>query len=332
VRIDQLTITNFKGFRRCEIDFDPHFNLLVGDNATGKTSVLDALAIAIDAWFLGMRTAGKAGGIDTDEVHLVTFAHADTTTFEKQFPSRVEIRGVVLGQSTQWARELSREGGKTTTGEAKEIARLAEHADSEVRTGKDITLPLICSYGTERLWFESSHRTKPKKKEDTSPRRPSRFDGYRDCTAFEIQETALLAWMQAEHSTSKQRGNPTIAWNVVRNAIVACVEYASDLYFEDRYNEFIVSLEGFGDQMFSNLSDGQRIMLTLIGDLVRRTVTLNPHLAEKALLETSGVVLIDELDLHLHPKWQRRVIHDLKRTFASGACVQMRRQLPTEYL
>jgi predicted ATP-binding protein involved in virulence len=56
-------------------------------------------------------------------------------------------------------------------------------------------------------------------------------------------------------------------------------------------------------------------MLTLIGDLVRRVVMLNPHFGEKALLETPGVVLIDELDLHLHPKWQRRVIHDLKKTF-----------------
>jgi len=74
-------------------------------------------------------------------------------------------------------------------------------------------------------------------------------------------------------------------------------------------------MEGQGDQLFSNLSDGQRIMLTLIGDLVRRIVMLNPHLGEQALLETPGVVLIDELDLHLHPKWQRRVIHDLKKTF-----------------
>jgi predicted ATP-binding protein involved in virulence len=56
-------------------------------------------------------------------------------------------------------------------------------------------------------------------------------------------------------------------------------------------------------------------MLTLIGDIVRRVVKLNLDLGEKALLETPGVVLIDELDLHLHPKWQRRVIKDLKKTF-----------------
>ena len=315
MQIQQLTIKNFQKFRDCRIEFDPHFNLLVGDNATGKTSVLDALAIAIDSWFLGMRTAEKAGGIDGDRVHVVPIPHPDSTTFEKQFPARIEAKGLVQGQRIEWCRELLREGGKTTIGRAKEIASLAEQADHAVREGNEIVLPLICSYGAERLWFESSHLNKPKKKEDTKPRRPSRFDGYRDCTAFNIQETDLIGWMQAEFSTSTQRGVPTIAWSAMKGAILACVEYTTDLSFDDRLNEFVVRMEGLGDQLFSNLSDGQRIMLTLIGDIVRRIVILNPHLGEKALLETPGIALVDELDLHLHPKWQRRVIHDLKKTF-----------------
>lgn len=75
-------------------------------------------------------------------------------------------------------------------------------------------------------------------------------------------------------------------------------------------------LRCLGDpQMFRNLSDGQRIMLTLIGDLAKRAVTLNPHIGRDVLQNIVGIVTIDELDLHLHPKWQRRVIHDLKRTF-----------------
>lgn len=315
MRIDRLTIFNFKAFRLREITFDPHFNLIVGDNATGKTSLLDALAIAIDSWFLGMRTAERAGGIDTGHVHLATYLHGDTATFEKQFPSRIEAQGVVLGASINWARELSREGGKTTTVEAKEISILAEGADMDVRNGKEITLPLICSYGTERLWFESRHHNKSSKKGDISPKRPSRFDGYRDCTAFEIQQTILLEWMKNQFLASKQFEQATNAWNLVKGAIFGCVENATDVYFDPRYNEFVVRQDSLGDHLFSNLSDGQRIMLTLIGDLVRRIVTLNPHLQDKALVETSGIVLIDELDLHLHPKWQRRVIGDLKHTF-----------------
>jgi predicted ATP-binding protein involved in virulence len=67
--------------------------------------------------------------------------------------------------------------------------------------------------------------------------------------------------------------------------------------------------------LFQNMSHGQQIMLGLVGDLARRASTLNPHLADQVLKETPGIVIIDELDLHLHPNWQRRVVRDLKRTF-----------------
>ncbi|MGH9765374.1 MAG: AAA family ATPase, partial [Blastocatellia bacterium] len=77
----------------------------------------------------------------------------------------------------------------------------------------------------------------------------------------------------------------------------------------------IVEIESQGKQPFNNLSDGQRSMLALVGDIAQKAVTLNPHLGPNALEETPGAVLIDELDLHLHPKWQRRIVEDLRRTF-----------------
>ena len=148
-----------------------------------------------------------------------------------------------------------------------------------------------------------------------SAKAPSRFDGYRNCTAFEIQETDLLKWIRAEVSASQQRRSETTAFAVIKAAIMGCVEDAEDVYYDERYPELIVVMKHMGHQMFSNLSDGQRVMLTLIGDLTKRAITLNPHLERDVLKRTPGVVSIDELDLHLHPRWQRRVIHDLKRTF-----------------
>ena len=101
----------------------------------------------------------------------------------------------------------------------------------------------------------------------------------------------------------------------MQQTIIECVEDATSLYWDERYKDLIVTIDHCGPQMFRNLSDGQRIMLTLIGDLVKRATTLNPHLGVDVLNLIEGIVLIDELDLHLHPKWQRRVIHDLKRLF-----------------
>src|ERR1700691_4239136 len=101
MRIDELTITNFGGFDHRVFRFNPRFTLLVGDNATGKTSVLDALAVGAGSWFLGLRGSERSPGIDLDEVRISAYAHLDVWTFEKQFPSRIECSGVVMGQGVR---------------------------------------------------------------------------------------------------------------------------------------------------------------------------------------------------------------------------------------
>lgn len=317
MQIDRLTIENFNGFERREFRFNPHFNLLVGDNAAGKTSVLNALAVSVGTWFLGIRGFEKSPGIGADEVRVAAHRHLDSYTFEKQFPARIECSGLVMGNTLSWVRELQREGGRTTSVDAKALLGAASEAERRVRAGEDVTLPLICSYGTERLWFEKTHRQRKTGGVGAS-QRPSRLDGYRDCFDFTIQETALIDWIRDQATVSPQLGKAPIALDVVKGSIEKCVEGARSAYYDGRYDDLVVLMDDpNGPQLFRNLSDGQRIMLTLVGDLARRAVTLNPHLGTGALRDTPGIVLVDELDLHLHPRWQRRVVHDLKATFPS---------------
>ena len=66
---------------------------------------------------------------------------------------------------------------------------------------------------------------------------------------------------------------------------------------------------------FNMLSDGYQNIIRLAADIAYRAITLNPHLGADAVKETEGVVLIDEIDMHLHPSWQRNIIADLKKTF-----------------
>ena len=314
MRIDRIKLNNYKKFDTFEVALDPQFNLFVGENASGKTTILDAITVGLDSWFIGMKGVQGIGSIDQDEVHVIPYPHGDVVSFEKQFPAQVEFEGLVMGRKVSWSRELARDRGRTTTVGAKDLAVIATEADDLVRQGKSVTLPLVCTYGTERLWFESPERKRASKRESVK-QYPSRFDGYRNCTTFEIQETDLLTWFRAEVSASQQRRSETAALAVIKGAIVDCVEDAQDVYYDERYQELILVMKQMGHQMFSNLSDGQRVMLTLIGDLARRAIALNPHLEKDVLKQTPGVVSIDELDLHLHPRWQRRVIHDLKETF-----------------
>ena len=67
----------------------------------------------------------------------------------------------------------------------------------------------------------------------------------------------------------------------------------------------------------SFLSDGVRTMLALVADVARRCASLNPHLSGDAARETPGVLLIDEVDMHLHPRWQQVVVGLLREAFPS---------------
>ena len=65
----------------------------------------------------------------------------------------------------------------------------------------------------------------------------------------------------------------------------------------------------------ANLSDGIRSILAMVGDIAYRCVKLNPHLGHQAAFETPGVVMIDEVDMHLHPGWQQMVLGQLQAAF-----------------
>ena len=66
---------------------------------------------------------------------------------------------------------------------------------------------------------------------------------------------------------------------------------------------------------FTKMSDGIRIAMAMVADIAHRMVTLNPQLGKGALSETNGIVLIDEIDMHLHPSWQKHIIADLCKIF-----------------
>lgn len=317
MRIDRLTIRNFNGFESCEIEFDHHFNLLVGDNASGKSSVLDALAILLDVWIRGICEMKMESGVHPDYVRVRAFQHQDSYTFEKQFPVRIEASAAVMDEMLNWATGRLNTRKETAYIEADRLMEIARDATKKVMKGNPVILPLICSYGTERLWFEIRHRKKVPSKGAEERSEPSRLDGYEDCNEFEIQETELLSWIRAQVVDGIQKGQMTMAFRAMERAVIACVEGATALSYSERYKDAVVEMRSIGQQFFRNLSDGQRVMLTLIGDLVRRATYLNPDFGDRVLELTPGVVLIDELDLHLHPKWQRRIIHDLKRTFPS---------------
>ena len=324
MRIERLLVKNFKGFGTKEFHFHPEFNLIIGKNGTGKTSILDALSVAVGSWFLGVRGADTRH-IRPNEVLLGDFEHEEideegnrhfSVQWERAFPCEVTAHGQVQERSISWTRTLNSPDGRTTYRRAASIKQLAAEADQSIRNGQDVLLPLVSYYGTGRLWqepreaFTVSDPMKVANKEEQS-----RLSGYWNSVDPRLSVGQLTRWIARQSwITYQQKSRVPPVFSAVEEALIACVEEAKKLYFDANIGEVVVEFSN-GTQPFSNLSDGQRCMLAMIGDIAQKAAKLNPKLGSKVLQETTGVVLIDELDLHLHPRWQRRVIDDLRRTF-----------------
>jgi predicted ATP-binding protein involved in virulence len=316
MRIDSLLLENFKGFQRRELTFHPQFNLVVGENGTGKTSLLDALAVAVGSWFLGV------DGVDTrhiypHEVRLQAFPSEAGTHWEGQYPCFIEASGSIGHAPTIWRRSLNGPDGRTTRIGAAGIKKLAEQATRAVREGQSINLPLISYYGTGRLWLVPREQGQVKEPPSSLlTKQLSRLDGYKTSVDPRLSVSVLTQWLARQSWLSfQQGGQDSQSFQVVRRALVQFIPGVEDLYFDANLGEVILRFANGDQHPFMNLSDGQRAMLAVVGDLAQKAATLNPHLGADVLKETEGVVMIDELDLHLHPTWQRHVIEDLRTTF-----------------
>jgi len=315
MRINAIEVNGFRCFSESRFEFHPNFNLIVGNNQAGKTSLLEALAVAAGAWMLGIRGLDKRNLTSVD-VRLHPDYSKDGKTFqsfEEDQRTEVKAKGHVLGQDLVWSRDVKGRKGRTTSINAKKMIEVAEGAAECVRTGKNVILPLISYYGTGRLWQipKDMQKSKPVKRQAEL----SRLEGYKNSLDKRCNPTDLIRWMRRQDWMAFQKHEQQPISIAVKKSVIQCLEAGRDIWFSPEYDTVLVEFDDQMVQRFETLSDGMRNMVSMIGDIAIKAAQLNPHLGEKSILETPGIVLIDELDLHLHPRWQRNIVNDLKRTF-----------------
>lgn len=327
MRIDRLSLTNFKQYLSQDIDFHPHFTLLVGENGAGKTTVLDALAVAAGIWLVEppdsqLNNSGRI--ILPQDIRLEPQARGDRVQFVERLPVVVKAAGQLeQGTSIEWSRQIRATGTRTTNVDAQAASDWIKQVYTRDAAGENVLCPVLAYYGAGRAWLPSNKRAP--KSNGVGPAR--RWAAFYDCFNERIRFPDLNHWFSRE---TTERGNRQGRWRpgaaAVRQAILDCVPDADDVWFDTDRDQIVLSLHG-ESQPFDNLSAGQRMMLAMIADLAIKAVTQNAYLlppdeltAEdqpipRVLAQSPGVVLIDEIDVHLHPVWQRRVASDLKRTF-----------------
>ena len=226
----------------------------------------------------------------------------------------------------KWVRSLNSENGNTTIKEARELTNISKEVQNRIMTGdKSLVLPLISYYGTGRLYAQ-----KKEKKNIKSLTEFKRQVGYVDCMAAESNEKLMLNWFQIQTLKSLQEQQRTgviekpLLLKTVETAICKCFERISgsknaSIIFDLNTHRLVLNFESAdgSSQKFAmdEMSDGYKNTLSMIGDIAYRMAVLNPMLGDKVLEETIGDVVIDEIDLHLHPQWQQTIINDLNTIF-----------------
>lgn len=323
MRIKSINLENFRCFKNEKINLAEDFTVLVGDNGSGKTAILDALAVALGG-LLGGFEGVKSREILTDEVRLEHYERGSVIDSQPQYPLRVTCEAIIQDHLYTWTRALNKEGGRTTRNEAKAIIKYAEKVQKEVRQGNNQTLlPIISYYGTGRLWVQKKQKT-----EETLARLQQRFLGYTDCLDPASNEKLMTKWFKKMTLIHFQDEKEPAELRAVKDVLKYCLRNVDgnetdhrevDIFFSAKTDELEVTFvdrDGNKERLpFRMLSDGYRNTLGMIADIAYRMAVLNPQLLEGVTQETPGVVLIDEIDLHLHPKWQRHIVSDLKAIF-----------------
>ena len=320
MRIDTLRVENFRGFAEREFAFHPQFNVLIGDNATGKTATLEALAVALDPWIKGA-TGERARSIEkSEDVRVQANREGGVIVLDRQYPCVVEGEAAFIyaGENLMdmpFRRHVPNERARNRTKDTQRMEGAAQILMSEAAKGEGRgQLPLVAYYGTaRRKGIKSSEK---KRRVPTGQAALHRTLGYRDALDARIDPRLFVDWMKRQALITSQDDNvEPPSYTAVREALTALVEGATNVRYLFKAEALVVEFADGRVLPIDLLSDGQKGVLRLVGDLARRAALLNPGLAGDVLAKTPGVVLIDELGLHLHPNWQRRIVGDLRRTF-----------------
>jgi len=312
VQLQSIRINNFKGIRNVAIDFKAGFNILIGNNGVGKTSILEAVSVGLGGFLTGINEI-KTKHISQEEVRLESKLTGDGSINIKQaYPVKVECIATLEQQEYMWVRQKKTPKGRTTV-EPRDISRVSK----EMLDDTEQIAPLINYQSAARMWAQKREKITNIFRENYT-----RSVGYIDCLAEESNAKMLLNWCKRMEEISWQEDKKISEYEAVKDAIVTfmsimCERQVKGVRFHKRTGQLVYSINEEESIPIHLLSSGYQSVIWMVMDIAYRMAVLNPDLRKEITNKTPGVVLIDELDLHLHPTWQWKIVEALKTTFPS---------------
>lgn len=378
MRIDHITLKNYRCFDELRVDFHPQMTVLVAPNGQGKTTVLDAVKVALWPFVAGFDMGSTTN--DITGIHIDDVRREQVRSLEMDWRLPVSIsadgfirveqliqEGKLLPGPRDWpepdivrpwqihrSRDKIKKGTKTkdsfVMGEydpretehgltivstyETALKGFAERLQQRIFSGQQSQpddLPMLGFYGTGRLWSQKKLTTAH---EESNPETQSRTFAYRDCLdpassykhfaiwftrAFRSLRDAQIQRIEKGQSlTSDMVPDLTAPIRTVQQAIDTLLRPHTgwhSLEYSAEHDELVLNHDAHGHLKVSQLSDGIRNMLAMVGDIAYRCHKLNAHWGADAARKTHGIVMIDEVDMHLHPSWQQTVLTELCAAF-----------------
>jgi predicted ATP-binding protein involved in virulence len=346
MKLKKITIENFRCFGSLTIDFEEDINVIVGVNGAGKSSLLDAVALALfdltltpynannvriinnrnGEQLLSCQDALKGAFLTVDDIYIapipqdIAVVHKNIRSARRE-PICFEVEGIDDSQPICWKQTFRYTQTEEYTGFSTILnsPKIQEYRDKQwkkIQNDHQAYIVVPAYYRIKR-YFSRIYQLGNifDRKIERSLALENAMDAGEDylavCQWFYIRENSELRkrikYQDFEYSDLR----------AVRNALKNTIEGVQKIYFDEsapphlmidiRKNEIVEKLS------LNQLSDGYKNLLAMILDFARRLAVANPYMENP--LEAPGILLIDEIELHLHPKWQQTVIPSLRKVF-----------------
>ena len=326
--IKNITIRNFRGFDHKSFDLDSRMNVVLGDNTTGKTTLLHAIQIALGAYLKSLtlvegvsrnfKKADQVSKYSESSKSFLPIVEKPSIEVNATFSIgkfHMESASLQTSDMPIWWKRESNKNSKRTTGELMDaVAEMEAQRRTADESGVNAVFPLFLSFGASRL--EKNYNAAKK----TVARASRETKAYRCALDEQVDFKSAFDWIyryDKELARGQEFAGTKEAFiQAIQTAIPALKEISIDV----KNGEFTAAVQMSKDEQpywltYDMMSAGFKAMINISAEIAYRCIELNGFLGENAVKETPGIVLIDEVDLYLHPHWQQHVLADLQAAF-----------------
>ncbi len=306
MRLQELTLFDFKIFSEQKFIFNGKSTIIFGINGTGKSTILSAINYLNRVWINRLNPAqGTAFRSFSDD--MISFGKSDL-----MLRGEVELDGAIYPLMRCHTRAKKNQRKNTLSYHIGFYTKFTDGFTRNYLEEETSNMPVYVNYGTNRSVLDIPDRIRKKHDFD-------KLSALERTIENELDFRTFFEWYREREAEEviEAREQNDLAYRdslltCVRNAIEAMIGNVTNLRVKRNPVRMVADKAG-KEIRVDLLSDGEKCTLAMFGDLARRLALANPGLNNP--LEGEGIVLIDEIELHMHPMWQRKVLRVLRTTF-----------------